>query len=88
MTAVHPQDGKSGETIVITGENLQADCVAKVYMSDGDSDSPVEIIEQTTSSIRFNIPATIAPGRTTLMVLTAGNQPKMIEQVLKVMVHR
>lgn len=83
MTSVDPLTGKKGDVIVISGENLQKELVAKVFLTDGKNDTQVEVTEQTTTSIKFKIPAK-ATGRLTLMVLTTGKDAKYIEQPVKV----
>lgn len=84
MTSVDPLNGKQGDVIAVTGENLQKDAVAKVYLTDGKTDIPVEITEQSATTIKFKIPAKAASGRLILMVLTAGKDAKLIEQPVKV----
>lgn len=84
MVTVDPLNGKAGDVIVASGENLQKDAVAKVYLTDGKNDVPVEVTEQTETSIKFKIPAKALPGRLALMVLTTGKDAKYIEQPVKV----
>ncbi|MGA2120019.1 MAG: IPT/TIG domain-containing protein [Bryobacteraceae bacterium] len=84
MTSVDPLNGKTGDVIAVTGENLQKDTVAKVFLTDGKNDTPVEVTEQTATSIKFKIPVKAAPGRLTVMVLTTGKDAKYIEQPVKV----
>ncbi len=84
MTSVDPMNGKAGDVIVVTGENLQKDAVAKVFLTDEKNDTPVEVTEQTATTIKFKIPAKVAPGRLTVMVLTTGKDAKYIEQPVKV----
>lgn len=84
MTTVDPMNGKHGDAIVVSGENLQKDAVAKVYLTDGKLDLLCEITEQTATTIKFKIPAKVVPGRLTLMVLTTGKDAKLIEQPVKV----
>jgi hypothetical protein len=86
MTSVEPDTGKAGDVLVVTGENLQKDFVAKLYLTDEKTDTQVEIVEQTPTTIKFKIPAKIANGRLTLMVLTVGKDAKYIEQPVKVSV--
>jgi siroheme synthase (precorrin-2 oxidase/ferrochelatase) len=84
MTSAEPQNGKRGDVIAVTGENLQKDQVAKVYLTDGKNDVLVEVTEQTATTLKFRIPVKIDAGRLALMVLTAGKEPKLIEQPVKV----
>ena len=83
MVSAEPPNGKVGDLIAVTGENLNKDAVAKVYLTDGKNDTAVEITEQTATSIKFKIPDK-ATGRLALMVLTAGKDAKLIEQPVKV----
>jgi hypothetical protein len=85
MTSVEPQNGKSGDVIVVSGENLQKDTVAKVYLTDGKNDIEVSISEQTDKELKFKIPAK-ATGRLSLMILTNSKDPKLIEQPVKVQI--
>jgi len=84
MASVEPQNGKAGDVLVVTGENLQKDSVAKVYLTDGTNDIQVEVSDQSEKEIKFKIPAKAKPGRLALMVLTGGKEPKLIEQPVKV----
>ncbi len=85
MTSAEPQSGKVGDVIVVSGENLDKTCVAKVYLTDGTNDSQVDIVEQTASSIKFKIPKT-KPGRLALALTMAGKPLQIIEMPVKVTV--
>src|ERR1700730_8850229 len=87
MTAVEPMSVKAGDTIVVAGENLQKEQVVKVFLTDGKNDMPVEVTEQTATSIKFKIPGKVATGaRLALMILTGGKDAKYTEQPVKVMI--
>jgi hypothetical protein len=86
MTTVDPDNGKSGDVITVAGENLQKEQVAKVFLTDGKNDVPVDLVEQTATSIKFKIPAKATAGRFALMVLTTGKDAKYMEQPVKVTV--
>ena len=88
MTAVDPGNGKIGDVITVAGENLEKDQVAKVFLTDGKNDVPVDITDQTATAIKFKIPAKATPGRFALMLLTSGKEPKLIEQPVKVTVEQ
>jgi hypothetical protein len=85
MTAADPMNGKAGDVISVTGENLQKEVVEKVFLTDGKTDTAVQITEQTATGIKFKIPEKIT-GKLALMVLTAGKDQKYIEQPVKVTV--
>jgi hypothetical protein len=84
MTSVDPLNGKKGDVIVVTGENLAKDAVAKVFLTDGKNDIPVVLTEQTATSVKFKIPDKCDAGRLSLMVLTTGKDAKYIEQPVKI----
>jgi hypothetical protein len=85
MVSVDPGNGKVGDVLVVSGENLAKLSVAKVYLTDGTHDLEVVITEQTDTAIKFKIPAK-ATGRLALMVLTAGKDAKLIEQPVKIQI--
>ena len=85
MATVEPGNGKTGDVITVNGENLQKEAVAKVYLTDGKHDTEVQVVEQTATAIKFKIPK-VSPGRLALMVLTAGKEPKLMEQPVKVQI--
>ena len=83
MTSVEPSSAKKGEVVAVTGENLDKDAVAKFFLTDGKNDTPVEVTEQSATSIKFKIPTAKVAGRLALMILTTGKDPKYIEQPVK-----
>lgn len=84
MTTVEPDQGKAGEQITVKGENLDKKSVAEIYLTDGKNDLKLPIVEQTAEAIKFRIPPSAKAGRFALMILTAGPEPKLIEQPVKV----
>lgn len=86
MTSVEPPNGKAGDVLTVGGENLDKDNVSQVFLTDGKTDVKVELTEQAATAVKFKIPATMKAGRFSLMVLTTGKQPKLIEQPVKVTV--
>ena len=86
MKAVEPGNGKAGDLLTVTGENLDKAIVAKLYLTDGTHDIEVVMEAQDATSIKFKIPAKAQPGRLALMVLTRGKEPKLIEQPVKVVI--
>lgn len=84
VNSVEPESGRAGDVLNAHGENLGQDTVASVYLTDGKTDTKVLIIEQTAKSIKFRIPPEAKPGRFALMVLTKGQNPKLIEEPVKI----
>ena len=86
MTTVEPPNGKAGDELTVSGENLTKPGVTKLYLTDGKNDLEVQVTEQAATAIKFKIPASAKPGRFALMILTGGKEPKYIEQPVKVTV--
>ncbi|MBI5282070.1 MAG: hypothetical protein HY858_10340 [Candidatus Solibacter usitatus] len=83
-TTVEPMSGKTGIDIVVTGENLDKEHVAKLYLTDGTNDIEMVIAEQTGATMKAKIPAKAKVGvRYKLMILTRGKEPKLIEQPVR-----
>ena len=87
MLSVEPESGKVGDELTISGENLDKKSVPEIYFTNGSKDIALPITSQSVTQIKFKIPSEAKPGRYTLMLLTSGNDPKMIEQALKVTVN-
>lgn len=84
MTVVEPDTAKAGDTVSVTGENLAKPMVSEVFLTDGKNDYKVVIVEQAATGIKFTVPANVKPGRLSLMVLTGGKPPKLIEEPVKI----
>ncbi len=84
LNSVTPDTGKAGDVLTVEGENLDRRLVKELYLTDGRNDVKTEIVEQSDTAIKFKIPDSAKPGRFALMVLTGGNEPKLIEQPVKV----
>jgi hypothetical protein len=83
-TTVEPMSGKVGTEIVVTGENLDKNLVAKLYLTDGKNDIELAITEQAATTLKTKIPASAKVGeRYRLMILTKGKEPKLIEQPVR-----
>ncbi len=84
MERVEPGIAQAGDTLKVTGENLDRANVKALYLTDGKKDTQVIIIEESASHILFQVPTGTVAGRLALMVLTAGETPKLIEEPVKV----
>lgn len=72
-----------GETVTVSGENLQKPGVVGLFLTNGKEDFPVDVVEQSEKSIRFTVGKDIAFGRYGLLLLTGGESPLYIEQPVK-----
>ena len=84
MSTVTPDSGRVGDIMKAEGEFLDKAHVTELYITDGTNDWKVEILKQTATQIEFKVPANAKPGRFFLMVLTAGPDPKLIEEPVRV----
>jgi hypothetical protein len=80
MRTVNPETVKAGAVATVSGEYLDKSRVSEVYLTDGNVDVKVEIIEQAAGSLKFKVPEKTAAGRYNLMVLLADEIPKLIEE--------
>ncbi len=80
MTGVSPSGGHNGDEITASGQNLSAESVDKLFLTDGQKDYRVGIKEQTADSIKFSIPKRLKPGYYNLMMQTTGASPALLEQ--------
>jgi hypothetical protein len=86
MRTVSPETGQAGTLHVVTGDCLNSTLVRQVFLTLGQTDIALEVIAQSDITIHFRIPRGTRAGRYTLMVLTGGKTPKLIEQPVKLMV--
>jgi hypothetical protein len=86
MTTCDPGNGKVADVLTVSGENLGKQAVAKLFLTDGKTDIPVDIVDQVDAAIKFKVPEKASAGRYSLMLLTTGKEPKLIEQPVKVTV--
>ena len=80
LRAVAPESAKPGDVVTTCGDNLDQSRVSEVYISNGQGDLKVEITEQTATAIKFKVPAKAAPGKYSLTVLLAGEEPKLLDE--------
>jgi len=86
LVSVTPDTGSAGDEISVEGENLGKEMVREIYLTDGQTDWKLEIVDQSATAIRCRIAADVKSGRHNLMVLTRGANPRLIEQPVKVTV--
>ena len=86
MTSVEPATTKAGAEASVVGENLDKGNVTDVFLTDGQVDVKVQILEQAATAIKFRVPTSAKPGRFSLMVLTSTKPPRLIEQPVKLTV--
>jgi hypothetical protein len=77
-SAVDPDTVKSGDTVNATCENANNSGGAELYLTDGNVDTKVAVMEKSSDKIKFQVPR-IKPGRYHLAFMTA-NKASIIEQ--------
>ena len=84
MKAATPNSAQPGTVIKVEGEYLDADHVAKVFITDGKTDVELTVLKQSANLIEARMPVDIKAGKFFLMVLTTGSDGMLIEQPVKV----
>ena len=70
------------------GEHLYRTRVADVLLSDADVVALTHIIEQGSDFLRFRIPRSVAPGRYSVLLAAAEQQPALLDQPVVITVKR
>ena len=86
MYTAEPLTAQRGDVVTVNGDFLDSGCVAQVFLTDGQNDTPVEVLQQSKTTLKFKIPNKIASGRLAVMVLTTGPAPKYIQEPVKVLI--
>ena len=79
MTDISQKTAKPGEIITVSGQGLNSKNI-EIYLTDHKFDMRVKVLEQKETTIRFRVPPFAKPGRTQLLFLTRGDEPKLLEQ--------
>ncbi|GEM_PF-1074986 len=85
LHSIAPDSAHPDDIVVATGERLTTKHLAELYLTNGTDDVKVEILKQTETEVTFKIPPGIK-GRFRLMILTAGVDPKLAEQPVRIVV--
>lgn len=84
IAGIDRESAKTGETLSATGEDIGKKSVDELYLTDGTNDFKVAIVEQNDGAIKFKVPDKVKAGRYSLMIKTAGANPRLLEQPVKV----
>jgi hypothetical protein len=80
MTEISQKAAKPGEVVTVSGLGLSPKNVDEIYLTDHRFDMRVKVLDQKETSIQFRVPPFAKPGRMQLLFLTTGNEPKLLEQ--------
>lgn len=86
-TSVEPATTKAGDEVTVTGENLDKANVAELRLapSAGGNEIRVVISEQTATTLKFKVPASVKPGRHALVTVSKRVPRDLeIEQPVKI----
>ena len=86
MRTVNPESVKAGELATVSGMYLDKSRVKELYLTNNSGDVKVQVVEQTSESIKFKLPEKVAPGRYNLLVLLVGDPERLIEEPARVTV--
>lgn len=86
IMTVEPDKGKAGDELTVSGENLDEKAVKEFYLTDGKNDVKLAATARSATQFKFKIPPQAKAGRYSLMLLTTGADPKLIEQPIRVTV--
>ena len=80
MRTVEQRTAKAGDEVTVTGDNIGKDLVLEVYLTDRTNKVKVEVKQQSSTMVKFIVPANIKPAKYWLMVLANFPEPLLIEQ--------
>jgi hypothetical protein len=56
VASIEPTSGKANDTLTLTGESLDKDSVAGVFLSDDKDDTKADVVEQSAAKIVVKVP--------------------------------
>jgi len=86
MNTMSAKTAKPGDIIEIAGVGLESAKVDEIYLTDHKFDMKVKVLEQKETLIKMRVPPFAKPGRMQLLVLTKGEDPKLLEQRLYLLI--
>jgi hypothetical protein len=86
MDSLSVKNAKPGDVIDIVGVGLSDRKIDEVYLTDHKFDMRVKLLEQNETLIRFRVPPFAKPGRMQILALTKGDDPKLLEQPLYILI--
>jgi hypothetical protein len=86
MESLSAKTAKPGDVIEISGIGLSDRKIDELYLTDHKFDMRVKVLEQKDTLIRFRVPPFAKPGRMQILALTKGQDPKLLEQPLYILI--
>ena len=79
MQQVIPSEARPGEIVTVTGYALDAEHLKEVYLTNGQMDFRVEIVEQGNVAVRLRVPAKVPAGHMRFAIVVVGRND-LLEQ--------
>lgn len=79
LQAVTPTEARPGDVVTVMGAALDASHVKEIYLTDGELDYRLEILEQNNVAVRLRVPAKIPAGQMRFAIVVAS-RPELLEQ--------
>ena len=79
LQGVMPTEARPGDVVTVTGVALDAGHVKEVYLTNGEVDYRVEILEQSDVAVRLRVPAKIPAGQMRFAIVVVS-RPELLEQ--------
>src|SRR5579883_2292054 len=86
MVTISAKAAKPGDVIEITGVGLDPAKVDEIYLTDNKFDMKVKVLEQKDTAVKLRVPPFAKPGRMQLLLLTKGDDAKLLEQPLYLLI--
>jgi hypothetical protein len=86
METLSAKTAKPGDVIEISGVGLSERKIDELYLTDHKFDMRVKVLEQKDTLIKFRVPPFAKPGRMQILALTKGEDPKLLEQPLYLLI--
>ncbi len=85
---VEPDVVQAGNIVTAFGDHLDWSHVADVLLSDGVLVALAHIVEQESNFLRFSIPRSLEPGHYRVLLATAEQQSRLLDQQVVITVKR
>ena len=79
LQGVTPGEARPGDLVTVTGAALDASHIKEIYLTDGEVDYRVEILEQSDLAVRLRVPAKIPSGPMRFAIVVVS-RPELLEQ--------
>lgn len=83
-----PDVVQAGNLVTAFGEHLDWSHVADVLLTDGNVVALTHIVDQGSDFLKFRIPRSLAPGRYSVLIATAEQQSRLLDQEVVITVKR